>query len=273
MTDITVILPIHDVSGDFDTWFNKSIKSVVNQVVKPTKLLIVRASSEEIDNYFNTWETPEGLNVEIIENKGETDFCSQINFGVENSTTEWFSILEYDDEYSNIWFKNFEKYSEYHDDVSIFFPLVVDTDENGQFIGFTNEALWAMSFSEELGFLDNNTLLQYQNFQVSGMAMRVETFKEIGGLKPSVKLTFNYEFLLRATYNDVRVMTIPKVGYKHTNMRESSLFWDYKFNPLSKLTPEEAKFWVETSKKEYFFADDRNVEYKANNEFVGALGN
>ena len=94
--------------------------------------------------------------------------------------TEFFSILEYDDEYSNIWFKQFNEYVEVHyDEVDVFFPLVVDTDENGQFIGFTNEALWAMGFSEDLGYLDNNTLLKYQNFQVSGMIMRKSKFEEI----------------------------------------------------------------------------------------------
>ena len=49
-------------------------------------------------------------------------------------------------------------------------------------------------------------------------------------MKSSMKLTFNYEFLLRATYNDTVIMTIPKVGYKHTNQRVDHLFWDYKFN-------------------------------------------
>ena len=80
--------------------------------------------------------------------------------------TEYFSILEFDDEYSNIWFKNFDEYLKHYPDVDIFLPLVVDTDEQGQFLGFTNEALWAMGFSEEQGYLDNNTLLRFQNFQV-----------------------------------------------------------------------------------------------------------
>ena len=55
-----------------------------------------------------------------------------------------------------------------------------------------------MGFSEEVGYLDNNTLLKYQNFQVSGMIMKVDKFEEIGGMKASMKLTFNYEFLLRS---------------------------------------------------------------------------
>ena len=69
-----------------------------------------------------------------------------------------------------------------------------------------------MGFSEDLGYLDNNTLLKYQNFQVSGMIMKKDKYEEIGGLKPSFRLTFNYEFLLRATYNDAVIMTSLKWG-------------------------------------------------------------
>ena len=147
--------------------------------------------------------------------------------------------------------------------MDIFLPLVVDTDEQGQFVGFTNEALWAMGFSEEQGYLDNNTLLKFQNFQVSGLIMNKDKFEEIGGLKSSMRLTFNYEFLLRATYNDTTIMTIPKVGYKHTNQRTNSLFWDYKYSNNSLLSQEEAKFWVDTAKKEYFFTSDREVSFNS----------
>ncbi len=93
------------------------------------------------------------------------------------------------------------------------------------------------------------------------MIMKKSKYEEVGGLKSSMKLTFNYEFLLRATYNDTVIMTIPKVGYKHTNQRADSLFWDYKFNKDKQLTPDEAKFWIELAKLEYFFTKDRKVEY------------
>lgn len=259
--DITVILPVHNVEGKFDDWFSKAIKSLEQTVVKPGQLYVVCADNKKVKDFMGSWELPKDIPTKILYNEGDTDFCSQINFGVENCETDFFSILEYDDEYSNIWFKQFNEYVESYDEVDVFFPLVVDTDENGQFIGFTNEALWAMGFSEDLGYLDNNTLLKYQNFQVSGMIMRKEKFEEIGGLKSSMKLTFNYEFLLRATYNDTVIMTIPKVGYKHTNQRVDSLFWDYKFNKDKQLSPDEAKFWIELAKKEYFFTKDRKVEY------------
>jgi hypothetical protein len=59
-------------------------------------------------------------------------------------------------------------------------------------------------------------------------------------------------------------MTIPKLGYKHTNMREGSIFWNYKFGG-EQMLEDEVKFWVQTAKKEYFFVNDRNIKYQSEN--------
>jgi hypothetical protein len=59
-------------------------------------------------------------------------------------------------------------------------------------------------------------------------------------------------------------MTIPKLGYKHTNMREGSIFWNYKFGE-EQMLEDEVKFWVQTAKKEYFFVNDRNIKYQSDN--------
>jgi hypothetical protein len=93
------------------------------------------------------------------------------------------------------------------------------------------------------------------------MVIKKKVFQNIGGFKPSIKLTFVYEFMLRLTHNSIKVMTIPKIGYKHTNLRENSLFWDYK-NGESKLNEKEVKFWVESAKKEYFFTTEREIKYE-----------
>jgi hypothetical protein len=58
-------------------------------------------------------------------------------------------------------------------------------------------------------------------------------------------------------------MTIPKIGYKHTNLRQDSIFWSYKFGN-SKLSESEVKFWLQTAKKEYFFTEDRQIKYLEN---------
>ena len=61
---------------------------------------------------------------------------------------------------------------------------------------------------------------------------------------------------------DSRIMTIPKVGYKHVNMREGSLFYNYKNHPSFALQGNAGPFWLETAKKEYFFTEDREIEVK-----------
>jgi hypothetical protein len=170
-------------------------------------------------------------------------------------------LFEFDDEYSSIWFKNVNLYSEAYPDVNAFLPIVVDTDESGKFAGFTNEATFAANFTEEMGVLTNETLLDYQNFQTSGMVIKKSSFIDFGLIKSSFKLTFGYEFFLRMTHNSVKIISIPKIGYKHTNLRQGSIFWNYK-NGENVLTDDEIKFWIDSAKKEYFFINDRNIKYE-----------
>ena len=104
-------------------------------------------------------------------------------------------------------------------------------------------------------------MLSYQNFQTSGIVLKKETYEDFGGFKPSFKLTFIYEFLLRLTYNSATLMTIPKIGYKHINLREGSIFWGYK-NGTHRITDDEVLFWIDSAKKEHFFTEDRGIKYE-----------
>ena len=104
--DVSVILPVNtSTTKDFEDLFIKSIKSVENQITIVNELIIVHSSEETLMSYLNSYDF-NGLNVKLIENKGLIDFASQINLGVKESNSEWVSILEFDDEYSSIWFKN-----------------------------------------------------------------------------------------------------------------------------------------------------------------------
>tara|TARA_R100000664_G_scaffold31141_1_gene44447 strand:- start:6574 stop:7365 length:792 start_codon:yes stop_codon:yes gene_type:complete len=263
MNSISVIIPINEMTSKLEEYFGKALKSIETQKVSPEKVYVVH--TPEVKNFLTDYDFGE-LEVNLIENEGDSQFTGQINKAVEEIDTDWFTVLEVDDEFSNIWLDNFKKYAEAYEDVVCFLPIVVDTNEKGEFLNFTNEAVWAMNFSDKMGYLDNGCLLKYQNFQSSGMAFKKVDFEDIGGFKPSMKLTFVYEFLLRATYNDKRIMTIPKVGYKHTNMREGSLFWNYRNNEEEVIVPDEAKFWIDTAKKEYFFTSDRGIKYEPNAE-------
>ena len=259
--NISVVLPLGSSKvKDFDELFKKSIESLSNQQVKPNEIVIVHSEEKELISYLNEFDFL-GLNVKKVLYSGKPNYSSQVNLGVKESSSEWISFFEFDDEYSQIWFKNVKKYSEIYPDVKAFLPIVIDVDTKSVFAGFTNEATFAASFSQEIGYLTNEMLHNYQNFQTAGMAIKKSVIEDFGGFKSSMKLTFVYEFLLRMTYNSVEIMTIPKIGYKHLNLRPESIFWDLKFGD-NKISEQEIKFWISTAKKEYFFVDDRNIKYE-----------
>jgi hypothetical protein len=260
--NLSIILPIKSSKfAQFEDYFTRAITSIKEQQVQPNELVIVHTDEQSLVSYLESFDFGD-LNVKKLEWKNEPNFCSQINYGVENSSNEWVSIFEIDDEYSKIWFKNVKKYTEAYNDTYCFLPIVVDTDSKGAFLGFTNEATFALNLTNEIGILSNEILQNFQNFQLSGIVINKEKFIEIGMLKPSIELTFGYEFFLRLTHNFVNTMTIPKIGYKHTNLREGSIFWNYK-NGDRKLTEPEVRFWIDSAKKEYFFNKDRNIKFES----------
>jgi len=262
--DVSVVLPIKSIGAvDFNEYFTKSIESIKNQKVKINELIIVHCNETNLVEFLNSFDFGD-LNVSKYEWTEEANFANQVNFGVKSAKSKWVSLFEFDDEFSSIWFKNVSEYEKHFPNTEVFLPIVVDTDEKGVFAGFTNEASFAMNISSEMGILKNETLQQYQNFQISGMVIKKDTFLEWGGLKSSFKLTFGYEFFLRLTHNSVNIMTIPKIGYKHINLRTGSIFWNYK-NGDNVLTTDEVKFWIDSAKKEYFFINDRAIKYETQN--------
>jgi len=259
--DVSVILPINSSKQrDFDILFDRAVKSLQIQLTDINELVIVHTDEDGLKSKLEGYDYS-GVTVNFIENKGNFDFSSQVNLGVKNAKSKWVSILEFDDEYSSIWFKNVNRFVNAYPEVDAFLPLVVDTDEKGMFVGFTNEATFAASLNSEIGYLTNDVLMAYQNFQSSGMVIKKETYLENGGFKSSMRLTFVYEFLLRLTYNSVNIMTIPRIGYKHMNLREGSIFWNYK-NGNEKISDKEVSFWIESAKKEHFFTSDRNIKFE-----------
>lgn len=260
--NVSVILPVESSKHkDFDELFSKSIQSILNQTTPVNELVLVHSDEESLVSIIENFDFS-GLTVNKVINNGDTDFSSQVNLGVQNANSEWISILEFDDEYASIWFKNVKRYSDAYPDMKGFLPIVVDVDDKGVFAGFTNEATFAASMNSEIGILTNEVLLNYQNFQSSGIVLKKEVYEDFGGFKSSMKLTFVYEFLLRLTYNSVNIMTIPRIGYKHMNLRFGSIFWNYK-NGEESVTEDEVKFWLESAKKEHFFTNDRGIKYEA----------
>lgn len=272
-SNISVIIPIHTIIS-LEDFLPKALESVSKNTVQPDEIIIVRCACPEVTDFLNKYDFKEQKSkIRIVETKKTKEFAHMVNSGVSEVKTEYFSILEFDDEYSSIWFKNAVKYIKEYSDVDVFLSHVIDVDQNNNFIGTTNEVTWSLGFVQgmtpeesysNLGLLDLEALKTFPNFQLSGAVIKKSTFEDIGGIKNNIKLSFIYEFLLRMTYNGYKVMTIPKSGYKHMNMREYSLFWRYRNDDRYKLSQDEGKFWMQTALKEYFFNFDREVKYEGN---------
>lgn len=258
MKNCTVIIPIHELNEDVINLLPNALESVIKQteVEIPSILVVVKKETELLEKINSiVKEIDKDVDIKILENEGKTDYSSQINLGVENIKTDWFVTLSFDDILTQNWFKILKKEMEVNPNVDIYGCLVQEVDENGNFLSFTNEAIWANGFSEKQGYLTNDVLLDYSVFILDGALINKKKFIECGGLKTNIILSFIYEFLLRATANDLKIYYIPKIGYNRFNGRENSLIKNY----IDNLTPTEIKFWYGIAKQEFYYKNEREI--------------
>ena len=231
MKDITIIVPVHALNGDKDReLFRTALDSVKKAQEKYTDSLVVMAvgPSAVKSEVSEIMDEMLGDTVKRVfqTNKGATDFCSQINCGAKHVKTDHFSILEFDDEYVTTWFDFVKKYYLTHEDVSVFLPIVVQGDENSK--QYCNEVVWAMAFSNELGFIDEECLANWPSFNLDGAVFSTKDFNLVGGYNAEIKLVFNYELLIRmCSQFGLKAYVVPRIGYGHLLGREGSLLNQY----------------------------------------------
>lgn len=261
--NLTTIIPVHEYNEEVEKLFNTAIDTVAKQdgIEERPEVLVVYAAELDKNDLFvkNKSESYENLTVNYIKNEGNTDFQSQINLGVENVSTEWFSILEFDDQLSITYYKNVLHHIEKLNNVDLILPILVEVNENDDALKITNETVWSKQFvgeSGEMGYLNAVALNQYTDFKISGGVFKKSEFEGCGGLKSNIKLTFTYELLLRMLNNGSNIYTMPKIGVKHFTTREGSLFDTYN----KTLSIQDRKFWFDTAKKESNFFNDRVID-------------
>ena len=253
MKDITIIVPVVNMENEKNKeLFIRAIESIDDSPI------IVVGPENDI-KAIETLKLSKIMRV-LVNKSQDTSYAFQVNYAVKDVKTTYFSVLEFDDIYTSIWFKNVQQYLDTDtEDTFAFLPLTEVIDVNMGPVGFANEAVWASSFSEEIGCYDLQCLEDYLDFNTSGGIFKTQDFITLGSLKASMKLSFWYEFLLRATYKGKRIFVIPKIGYNHFIGREDSLSYIYGNN----MSEAEANWWINLAKKEYFFPHDRNKTYQA----------
>ena len=238
MKDITIIVPVVNMENE------KKKEPFIKAIERIDDSPIIVVGPENDIKAIETLKLSKIMRV-LVNKSQDTSYAFQVNYAVKDVKTTYFSVLEFDDIYTSIWFKNVQQYLDTDtEDTFAFLPLTEVIDVNMGPVGFANEAVWASSFSEEIGCYDLQCLEDYLDFNTSGGIFKTQDFITLGSLKASMKLSFWYEFLLRATYKGKRIFVIPKIGYNHFIGREDSLSY------------------INLAKKEYFFPHDRNKTYQ-----------
>lgn len=258
MNDITVIIPILDKDVH-----DEKLTNAVNSVVKCQEhytngklkiMIVVGVENEQSKGYEE--KVFENVEVKYLANPGKTDFCSQINYAVDHVETDYFSILEFDDEYKPKWFKFVNEYQYGNEEVSIFLPVNVVTDTKSEHWQYLNEIALATSNSDEIGIIDMEMLNMWTGFNLTGGVFNTSDFIKVGKYKPSIKIAFNYELMMRMINKKLRIMVVPKEGYVHVIGRKDSLTDTYN----KEIPPEEIKLWFDLAKREYTYDTDREKD-------------
>jgi len=275
--NISVIIPIHEYNDELSVLVTRAVESVEKQELPlivvdeqevpdsltPIVLVYPTELDESMiglrDSMIRKHESLTHENFVLIKNDGDTSYQSQVNLGVKSVTTDYFSVLEFDDEYSDTYIKRATEYVKVYPEIDVFLTMMIEVNAANEGIKLTNETVWAQQFvgeNGEMGYLNANALKQYTDFKLSGAVIKKSDFQNLGGYKVNIKLTFMYEFLLRALNNASKIFSIPKIGYKHLATREGSLFDNYG----KTMSVDERKFWFETATKESNFTNDRPID-------------
>ena len=265
MKDVTIIIPVHEYNDTVDALLRKALESVSDcrKEFKDGHLPVVIVAPRKLDDVLTHSDIYQFIpETKIIWNEGNTDFCSMINFGVDNINTEYFSILEYDDTYRKKWFKLANDYFYGNESISIFLPLnaIHTGHKNWQFgneFGLSNAFITDdVDDTDDVGIINFKRIEKCSVFNLTGAIFNRNDFIKVGKYKPSIKVAFNYEFLLRLTNKGLKCMVVPKEGYVHEIGREGSLTDTYN----KTLSDEEINKWFELAFREYVYDTDRNKD-------------
>ena len=246
MKDLSFILPIHKYD-------KKLIDNVFDNLSQFDNDILVVAP-QDVCNKIEADFSDDF--VHYVVNDGETDFCSQVNLGVEKCNTTYFTIVEFDDEFYGKWLENFTTYSEaMESDAYLTITELMDVDK--KIVSLVNELAWSTSFVEDLGYLDAEALNAFYDFSIVGGVFKREDFIKVGGLKPSLDIAACYEFLMRFVNNGLKVYVIPKIGYRHMVGREDSFIMMSR----DRISQKKGEWLIETAKEEMKYNEEREINF------------
>ena len=250
MEKITYIVPVHVFNEDVKPFVEKALKSVTILEGAEQSEIFLTGELEvitQVQKLFNDVCGEDNKQIVTLVPTNEKDLFKKINFAVSKCKTQYFSILEFDDEYYPYWNKVAQRYVA--KGYSVIVPISEIQTPEGQIAGLANEIAWDAAFvgEERLGVITVEDLLVFKDILTSGAYIKTEDFNELGGLKPELKLAAWYEYLLHTANENKVVFVTPRIGYRHTALRKDS----YMSNIANEITKEEGIALIQEAMKPY----------------------
>jgi len=246
---VLVIIPLHKK----DSKVFRAIASVPKEWE-----LIVSVPNKEVFDFVckDELKTDEPRFRTLVHSQGSSLYQDLVNeiISTVDEPFDYITILEYDDTFSQNVLKVVEDYAD--DETEILCPLacvVKESDDKPILLGMVNEAAFAAGMAEKYGYFDFNMLLRSNFIFVNGSFIKPHVFKEYGAFKKNFKMFHDYEWALRMVYNGVIIKAAPKASHIHY------LYDDSMFDEQKNADPKIRQKWLEASRREYFFEDDREL--------------
>lgn len=258
MKKVTYIVPVHEFNDEVKTYATNALNSLTKLTGAEEAEILLVGEVEIITKFqtlFNEICGEDNKQSVVLFPTEEQDLFEKINAAVAKCTTPYFSLLEFDDTFYPYWDEVAQRYLSIYD-YSIVMPITEIVTPDGKIAGFANEIAWDAAFvgEDSLGVIKLNDLLIFKDFIPSGAYIRVSDFLELGGLKPELKIAAWYEYLMNTAHNNKSIIVAPRIGYKHTILRETS----YMTVTTNTLTREEGVALIQQAMEPYVEKENKN---------------
>lgn len=209
---ITLIIPVVKASDNLAA-DSKVLTESISKVLKFDELVdevLVTGPKDAIANFDKTHFQ------KLVMKENESDnYAKLVNDAVMDVTTEYFSVLEPNDEVSPAWLLNFERFeqSKMHGDIYLY--LAIARKQDGGFVSFVNEISWSSGFADKHGFINEDALKAFFLFKATGGIFNTEDFIALGKLKTKLEVATWYEYLYRSALANKTIVVIPKTCIVH----------------------------------------------------------
>jgi hypothetical protein len=260
--ELTVIIPIHKINKTEIETLKAALQSLVEQTYKDfTTTFVISKKVKFSDIESVCKEQLQNLNFTyLIKPDNKTNYQEMVNFGVENVSTPYFTILEFDDKFQTYWFEEWKKWKSELSSVDVFLPFIINLqmkNNKEQYAGLQNSIAQAQGVMEKRGYLNLDSIKKQKVADLTGGIFKTSNFIDVGKLKENIQHYFNYELLLRLLKHGQEIFVIPKVGILHMNFRKNS--YSEAFIKGSESGTIDKKKWYDIALQEYLFRIQREL--------------